>query len=70
MQNPLVSERQSVIDPAAARGMSHYEWSLAQARVQRAMALGDFAIRVAQRIRAALRTATTAVRSSGAPNHA
>lgn len=70
MQNPLLSECQSVIDPSAARGMSHYEWSVAQARVQRAMALGDFAIRVAQRIRAALRTAIAAVRSSGAPNHA
>ena len=70
MQNPLVSERQSVIDPAAARGMSHYDWSLAQARMQNALALGDFAIRVAQRMRAALRTAFTAVRGSGAPNRA
>ena len=56
MQNPLVIERQSVIDPAVTRGMSHYEWSLAKARMENAMALGDFTLRIAQSIRTALRT--------------
>jgi len=70
MQNPLVIERRSAIDPAAARGMSHYEWSLAKARMERAMALGDFALRVAQSIRATLRAATAAVRGAGASNRA
>ena len=70
MQNPLVIGRRSAIDPAAARGMSHYEWSLAKARMEHAMALGDFALRVAQSIRAALRAATAAVRGASASNRA
>jgi len=70
MQNPLVIERQSVIDPSVARGMSHYEWSLAKARMENAMALGDFALRVAQRVRATLRMAAAAVRAGSAPNRA
>ena len=70
MQNPLVVERRSAIDPAATRGMSHYEWSLAKARMENAMALGDFALRAAQRIRAALRAATSSVRGAGAGSRA
>ena len=61
MQNPLVIERHSVIDAAAARGMSHYEWTLAKARMERAMALGDFALRVAAGMRAAVRSAARAL---------
>lgn len=70
MQNPLVIERQSIIDPAPARGMSQYEWSLAKARMENAMALGQFALRIAQRIRATLRTATAAIRGANASNRA
>jgi hypothetical protein len=62
MQNPLVIEHRSIIDPGATRGMSHYEWSLAKARMEHAMALGEFTLRIAQSIRATLRTATAAVR--------
>jgi hypothetical protein len=61
MQNPLVLERQRVIDPAATRGMSHYEWMLAKARMERALALGEFALRVAASTRAAVRSAANAL---------
>ena len=61
MQNPLVIERVSAIDPAAAHGMSHYEWTLAKARMERAMALGEFALRVAASTRAAVRSVATAL---------
>ena len=70
MQNPLVIERRSAIDPAATRGMSHYEWSLAKARMENAMALGDFVLRAAQSIRAGLRAATAALRGASAVNRA
>ena len=70
MQNPLVIERQSAIDPAVTRGMSHYEWSLAKARMENAMALGDFTLRIAQSIRTALRTATAAMRGASATHRA
>ena len=37
--------------------MSNYEWTLANARMEQAMMLGDAALRVADRARAALRNA-------------
>jgi len=61
MQNPLVIERVSAIDPAVEHGMSHYEWTLAKARMERAMALGEFALRVAASTRAAVRGVATAL---------
>ena len=61
MQNPLVIERVSAIDPAAEHGMSHYEWTLAKARMERAMALGEFTLRLAASTRAAVRGAATAL---------
>ena len=70
MQNPLVIEHRSIIDPGATRGMSHYEWSLAKARMEHAMALGEFALRIAQSIRTALRTATAAMRGASATHRA
>jgi len=70
MQNPLVTERHSAIDPAAARGMSHYEWTLAKARMERAMALGDFALRVAASTRAAVRSAASSLFGVGAQKRA
>ena len=70
MQNPLVIERRSAIDPAATRGMSHHEWLLAKARMEHAMALGDFTLRLVRRIHAAIHTATAAVRGGSAPNRA
>ncbi len=57
MQNPLLTQRQSALDLAAAHGMSCYEWTLAKARMERAMMLGSFALRVADRARVALRRA-------------
>ena len=70
MQNPLVIERRSAIDPAAARGMSHHEWSLAKARMEHAMALGDFALRIARRIRTAARSAAIALLGGDSPKRA
>ena len=70
MQNPLVIERRSAIDPAAARGMSYTDWKAAVARMENAMALGDFALRVARRLHNRLHTAVTATRGGGAPNRA
>jgi len=61
MQNPLVIERVSAIDPAAAHGMSHYEWMLAKARMERAMALGELTLRLVASTRAAVRSAATAL---------
>jgi hypothetical protein len=61
MQNPLVIERVSAIDPAVEHGMSHYEWTLAKARMERAMALGEFTLRLAASTRAAVRGAATAL---------
>jgi hypothetical protein len=41
--------------------MSHYEWMLAKARMERALALGEFALRVAASTRAAVRSAANAL---------
>ena len=66
MQNPLLTQRRSALDLPAAHGMSNYEWTLAKARMEQAMMLGDAALRVADRARAALRHA--AVVLFGAPS--
>jgi hypothetical protein len=57
MENPLLTQRRSALDLAAAHGMSAGEWMVAKARMEQAMMLGDFALRVADRLRAALRSA-------------
>jgi len=65
MDNPLLTERRSVLDHSAVQGMSDYERMLATARMERAMMLGDAALRLADRARAALRRA--AIVLFGAP---
>jgi len=57
MQNPLLTQRRSALDLPAAHGMSDYEWTLAKTRMEQAMMLGNFALRVADRARAAMRSA-------------
>ena len=57
MENPLLTQRRSALDLPAAHGLSSYEYTLAQARMQQALMLGNFALRVADRARAALRSA-------------
>jgi hypothetical protein len=54
MDNPLLTERRSVLDISAIHGMSDYERMQATARMEQAMMLGDFALRVADRARARL----------------
>jgi len=51
----LLSQRRSALDLSAAHGMNNYEWMLAKARMERAMMLGDAALRLADRTRVALR---------------
>jgi hypothetical protein len=65
MDNPLLTERRSVLDLSAIHGMSDYERMQATARMEQAMMLGDAALRVARRARAALRSA--AIVLFGAP---
>lgn len=65
MQNPLLTEHRSALDLSVAHGMNNYEWTLAKARMDRAMMLGDFSVRLADRTRAALRSA--AIMLFGAP---
>ncbi len=57
MENPLLAERRSVLDLSTVQGMSSYERAVATARMEQALMLGDFALRVADRARAALRSA-------------
>ena len=65
MDNPLITERRSVLDLSAVHGMSDYERMQATARMEQALMLGDAALRVAKRARAALRSA--AIVLFGAP---
>jgi hypothetical protein len=65
MENPLLTERRSVLDLSAVQGMSNYERAVATARMEQAMMLGNGALRVANRARAALRSA--AIVLFGAP---
>ena len=65
MDNPLLTERRSVLDLSAIQGMSDYERLQATARMEQAMMLGDCALRVADRARAVLRSA--AIVLLGAP---
>ena len=65
MDNPLLTERRSVLDLSAVQGMSDYERMQATARMEQALMLGDAALRVADRARAALRSA--AIVLFGAP---
>jgi hypothetical protein len=67
MQNPLLTQRRSALDLPAAHGMNNYEWALAKARMDRAMMLGDFTLRLADRTRAALRSAAIALFGAPAP---
>jgi len=57
MQNPLLSQRRSALDLPAAHGMNSYEWMLAKARMEQSLMLGNAALRIADRARAALRRA-------------
>jgi hypothetical protein len=65
MQNPLVTQRRSPLDLAADHGMSAHDWTLAKARMEQAMMLGDFALRVADRARALLRNVGRALFGGG-----